>query len=104
MRITESGIRRIIREEAQRVLNEGTDEDKVQDSLSVIQDALNLYGRAERIPNIDNELADAIRGAADEDLIYERFNEIRGIALTLVTKLKSAQAVLLAEEPGSSMR
>jgi len=38
--------------------------------------------------------------AADADLVYERFNEIRGVALFLVGKLRSAQAVLLAEERG----
>lgn len=102
MRITESRIRRIIREEAQRILNEGTDEDKVRRSLSVIQGILSDYGRYEQIPNIDDELAAAMNSASADkvDLIYERFNELRKITLELVKKLKTAQAVLLAGEPG----
>lgn len=100
MRTTESRIRWIIREEAHRILNEGTDEDKVRRSLSVVQNALRNYGAPANIPNIDGDLADAIEGAADADLVYERFNEIRGVALFLVGKLKSARAVLLAEERG----
>lgn len=100
MRTTESRIRWIIREEAHRILNEGADEDKVRRSLSVVQNALRNYGAPANIPNIDGDLADAIEGAADADLVYERFNEIRGVALFLVGKLRSAQAVLLAEERG----
>jgi len=60
MRTTESRIRWIIREEAHRILNEGTDEDKVRRSLSVVQNALRNYGKPANIPNIDGDRADAI--------------------------------------------